>query len=252
MSLIVVASKARVAPIERQSIPPLELLGATILPRLVNTIEKSLVSLKTPLEVYYWTDSLTTLWWIRNNKVWKPYVQHRVEEIREHSDPTHWKFVQGELNPADLPSRGCSAEELSRNQTWWSGPEFLKHSEESWPEQPLSSGIDNEKVALSEVRRTSPAVVRSLVNLSQRQEPLGRIGEIMDCKRYSTKLRLLRVTATVQRCAKIWRNYHRGSKDIELTAEALKRAERMWFKSIQEKAFADELQYLKGSKKSPK
>ena len=97
------------ARVKRQSIPRLELLGATILSRL------------------------TTLCWIRNNKVWKPYVQHRVEEIREHSDPTHWKFVQGELSLADLPSRGCSAEELSRNQTWWSGPEFLKHSEESWP-----------------------------------------------------------------------------------------------------------------------
>ena len=103
-----------------------------------------------------------------------------------------------------MPTQGCSAEELSRNQTWWSGPEFFKHSKESWPEQPLSSGIDNEEVVLSEVRRTSPAVVQSLVNLSQCQEPLGRIDEIMDCKRCSKKLRLLQVTATVQRCAKIW------------------------------------------------
>jgi hypothetical protein len=113
-------------------------------------------------------------------------VQHRVEEIREHSDPTHWRFVQGELNPVDLPSRGCSAGELSKNQTWWSGPEFLKHSQESWPEQPLTNGIDNEEVALSEMRKTPPAVVRSLVNLSQRGEILGRINEIIDCKRYST------------------------------------------------------------------
>ena len=247
-----VASKPRVGPHQTTVYPSLGVTRGTILSRLVNTIEKSLVSLKTPPEVYYWSDSLTTLCWIQNNKVWKPYVQHRVEEIREHSDPTRWKFVQGELNPADLPSRVCSAEELSRNQTWWSGPEFLKHSEESWPEQPLSSGIDNQEVALSAVRRTSPAVVRSLVNLSQRQEPLGRIDEIMDCKRYSTKLRLLGVTATVQRCTKIWRNYHRGSKDIQSTAEDLKRAERMWIKSTQEKAFADELQYLKGLKKSPK
>ena len=70
------------------------------------------------------------------------------------------------------------------------------------------------------------------MNLSQRQEPLGRNDEIMDCKRYSMKLCLLRVMATVQQCAKIWRNYHRGSRDIELTADYLKRAERMWIKAI--------------------
>ena len=47
-----VASKARVAPIKRQSIPRLELLGATILARLMKTIEKSLVSLRIPPKVY--------------------------------------------------------------------------------------------------------------------------------------------------------------------------------------------------------
>ena len=38
-----VASKARVAPIERQSLPRLELFGVTILARLMRTIENSLV-----------------------------------------------------------------------------------------------------------------------------------------------------------------------------------------------------------------
>ena len=128
----------------------------------------------------------------------------------------------------------------------------MKHSEESWPEQPLTNGIDNEEVALSEMRKTPPAVVRSLVNLSQRGEILGRINKIIDCKRYSTKLRLLRVTATVQRCARIWRHDDRVPKNTEITAEELKQAERMWIKAIQEQTFPDELQYLKGSKKSPK
>ncbi len=247
-----VASKARVAPIKRQSIPRLELLGATILARLMRTIENSLVSLKVPPEVFYWTDSLTTLCWIRNNKVWKPYVQHRVEEIRQHSDSTHWRFVQGVLNPADLPSRGCTGDELSKYQTWWNGPQFLKHSEENWPEQPHSSGIDNEEVALSEMRKTQPAVIRSLVNVSQRDEPFERINEIIDCTRYSMKLRLLRVTATVRRCARIWRQPKHAERNLELTAEDLKQAERMWIKAVQQETFPEELQCLKGSNKTPK
>ena len=51
-------SKTRVAPGKQQSIPRLELLGACILARLMNTVQNSL-----PEEIrkFYWTDSKTTL-----------------------------------------------------------------------------------------------------------------------------------------------------------------------------------------------
>ena len=90
------------------------------------------------------------------------------------------------------------------------------------------------------------------MNLSQREELLGTDDEIMDCKKYSTKLRLLRVTTTVQRCARIWRHDHRVLKNTELTAKDLKQAERMYIEAVKEKAFPDELQYLRVSKKSPR
>ena len=79
-----VASKTRVAPIKRQSIPRLEFVGATILVRLVKSVKEAMSSLKTPPEVFLWSDSYyTVLCWIRNDKTWKPYVQNRVKEIRE-------------------------------------------------------------------------------------------------------------------------------------------------------------------------
>ena len=53
-----VASRTRVAPLKRQTIPRLELLGATILARLVNKI---LSNFKFRVEVYYWTDSYTVM-----------------------------------------------------------------------------------------------------------------------------------------------------------------------------------------------
>ena len=40
-----VASKTRVVPVKKQSIPMLELLGAVILARLVNCIRKAITSL---------------------------------------------------------------------------------------------------------------------------------------------------------------------------------------------------------------
>ena len=56
-----VASKTQVAPIKRQSIPRLELLVATILARLVKSIKEAMSSLKTPAEVFLWSDSYTIL-----------------------------------------------------------------------------------------------------------------------------------------------------------------------------------------------
>ena len=62
-----VAFKIRVAPIERQSIPRLELLGATILARLVKSVKDAMSSLKMPPKVFLWSDSYTVLCWIQND-----------------------------------------------------------------------------------------------------------------------------------------------------------------------------------------
>ena len=85
-----VASKSRVSPIKQQTIPRLELLGATILTRLVESISSSLIPTLGKLETFYWVDSLAVLCWIKNNKTWKQFVQRRVEEIRKSSSKNAW------------------------------------------------------------------------------------------------------------------------------------------------------------------
>jgi len=59
-----IASKTRVAPVKRQSIPRLELLGALILARLVNAVLKCCPQKPS---VTCWVDSTATLFWIRND-----------------------------------------------------------------------------------------------------------------------------------------------------------------------------------------
>lgn len=71
-------SKTRVAPIKRPTIPRLELLGALILARLTNKLK----SLGTEIPIVLWTDSMTTLFWIKNERIWKQYVGQRVDKIR--------------------------------------------------------------------------------------------------------------------------------------------------------------------------
>ena len=96
------------------------------------------------------------------------------------------------LRRLDLPSRGCSAEELVRNHSWWKGPEFLNHSLECWPQEPQQSYIDNEEKALAEIKKTSPTIVYSMANPSINNDHESfDIGDIIDINRYSTKLKLL-------------------------------------------------------------
>ena len=73
-----IASKTRVSPVKKQSIPQLELLGALILTRLVNTV---LIDCPQKMKVTCWVDSTSTLFWINNDRKWKQYVSRHVSEI---------------------------------------------------------------------------------------------------------------------------------------------------------------------------
>ena len=66
-----VASKTRVAPTKKQTIPHLELLGAVILSHLMSSVT---TSLSNPIPTFFCTDSMATLHWIRAIKPWKQYI----------------------------------------------------------------------------------------------------------------------------------------------------------------------------------
>ena len=76
-----VASKTRVAPIKQQTIPCLEILGATILAHLVESISSSLMPILGKLEKFYWVDSSAVLCWVKNNKLWKQFIQHQYKKL---------------------------------------------------------------------------------------------------------------------------------------------------------------------------
>ena len=101
VKLCLVGSKTRVAPIKGQTIPRLELLGAVILVRLMDSVHTALKSQLLGIRLFYWTDSYTVLCWI--GKPWKQYVLRRIQEIHK-LNCDHWNFCPGSCNPADVPS----------------------------------------------------------------------------------------------------------------------------------------------------
>ena len=104
-----VVSKTRVAPLQTQSIPRLELLSAFLLSKLIVSVSNSLKANLPNLSIQCYTDSLVTLYWIRGtHKEWKVFVQNRVNKIRRNVHPTLWNHTPGKTNTADLPSRGLT------------------------------------------------------------------------------------------------------------------------------------------------
>ncbi|XP_062704294.1 uncharacterized protein LOC134286658 [Aedes albopictus] len=136
VSVRLICSKSRIAPLRRLTIPRLELCAAVILARLVNVV---LPILKIEVhDVKLWSDSQIVLAWIKKSPdQLQVYVKNRVMEINKLTSAYEWKYVRSEANPADLVSRGCYPGALSRSDMWWVGPSFLQVADYEIPEAPM-------------------------------------------------------------------------------------------------------------------
>ncbi|XP_046856151.1 uncharacterized protein LOC124449256 [Xenia sp. Carnegie-2017] len=228
-----IASKTKVAPVKKQTIPRLELVAATVLAKLVESLLKAL---KWSLEVFYWVDSMTALHWIRNDRAWKPFVQHRVNKIRSISLTESWNFCPGSLNPADLPSRGISGQLLSNSSLWFNGPKFLARGEEEWPKRPVGNLSQSDEV-LRKIVKEHPNVVRSLVSNEIEQRAMPDLNKAIDTTRYSSMKKLLRTTAYVMRFINILKKMPR----CERTTNKLTTSEELSSDEIRKAAAVDKV-----------
>ena len=149
-----IASKSRLAPLKAVSIPRLELLGALIGTRLTMQVCTALKI--SSHEVTYWVDSVNVGYWIRGqSREYKPFIAHRVGEIHECSVPSQWRYVPTNVNPADHGTRGLTVQELANTSQWWNGPEFLKRSEDKWPECKFDVPASEESLELKRGKEVS-------------------------------------------------------------------------------------------------
>ncbi|XP_037944461.1 uncharacterized protein LOC119677260 [Teleopsis dalmanni] len=133
ISVQLLCSKSRVAPLKTQTIPRLELCAALLGAQLVVKVKKDLEYEHHP--IYMWTVSEITLHWINSEpSTFQTFVAHRISKIQQLTLKEQWRHVNTKQNPADLLSRGVDPIYIQKNAMWFYGPLFLHGNQECWPQ----------------------------------------------------------------------------------------------------------------------
>ncbi|KAL0871503.1 hypothetical protein ABMA27_005221 [Loxostege sticticalis] len=230
-------SCSRVAPIKPQTIPRLELCAALLLARIMNKVK---VALKRHIDdIKYWSDSNITLAWIRTEpQKLNTFVRNRVSEIQSLTATKDWHWVQSAENPADVLSRGVSADKLVNHDLWWHGPLWLRKALLAKP-QPLQ-----EINPLPESKQSDTHCNTT------RQSPSNSDHSIIQklVSKYSSDLKLFRVFAYVQRFIHNCQQRTSGARqDGPLTISEIECATLTLTKNAQVESFPVEYNLLKNN-----
>ena len=130
-------------------------------------------------------------WIYGEEKQWKQFVQNCVLEIRRLVQAGQWKHCPGVLNLAYPPSRGTTPEEFQRKcSLWLHGPAEIQSENFDFHLANLPEACLAE---LKQKNNGSP-----LVSLLSVQEDVP-----IDCEKFSSLKRLLRITAYVLKFVRI-------------------------------------------------
>lgn len=130
----IITAKSKVTPTTSITIPRIELCGAVTSIKLIQWALKHIALDPSTIDIYYWTDATIVLSWIRGDiNRWPTFVANRIGQIHTHSHIHQWHHVATHDNPADISSRGATAEELISSNLYWHGPPWLCESQDKWP-----------------------------------------------------------------------------------------------------------------------
>ena len=127
-----IVAKSRLAPKKQISIVRLELCGVLVAVRLKKFLFKhSRLHFK---DVKFLCDSEVVRAMIQKDSYgFNSFTGLRLGEIQESENRNAFYWVSGEINVADLISRGSSPKELRVDNKWQTGTSFLKNPVFEWP-----------------------------------------------------------------------------------------------------------------------
>ncbi|XP_076043877.1 uncharacterized protein LOC143026966 [Oratosquilla oratoria] len=214
------ASKARVAPIKRITIPRLEISAAVEAAKLDVVVRRDTIAL-----AYIQNETRRS----------KTFVANRVTVIRQVSC---WHHV-GEENPADALSRGCYVDNLP--VSWFNGSPFLSNYKCAWPAQDDLVGYLQDEGP--EVRRdVYPTCIVQTCQSGVTQHPIDTLIE-----HYSRFYKLKKAVGWWLRLIQFLKKT-KIPQSSPLEIHELKHAENLILKHVQGRAYFHETKNIEAGK----
>ena len=217
--------KSKLAPRGKTTltIPQLKLsailLGCQLCASLLATVKKDFPA----VNVRLWTDSEIALHWLSSPRKLKQFVQNKVDSINRLFASSFWGHTPSTENPADLVSRGCSAQSLFKSSLWFHGQSWI-HNVASWPQWPKSSPPS---------ATVAPSIAEQQITL-----PHTGFSSIIDITRFNQYSRLLAASGFVHRFC-----FRTGIKGTP-TASEIKFIETQWIRAQQQDFYPQVLDYF--------
>lgn len=224
-SVCLVMAKSKIAPVRtRYAIPKLELLGATLLSKLLQYVAFCLQKSIVLDGVYSWSDSRVVLARLKTPvHHLQTFEANRVSQINNSPTPSQWRHVPGDVNPADCASRGVSISSLLHHDLWWS-PRWLLKPPTQWPKPcvPTPDNLPGIRCLLATTPIPSPDPSFLLDGCSSLPKLIGVVGYLL-------------------RFVKRTRNSEALAPQIHLTADERREALLYLVRQVQLTSFSEEL-----------
>ena len=224
-----IMSKSRIAPMNKVSVPRMELNGAVLSKRCRGVIVKEM---RYKFErVFHLVDSDTVLNQINKTSYrFQVYEGVRIGEIQSASNGnmSEWAWMPGAKNIADWLTRGKSPEELYSNSDWFTGPSMLYEPLEKWD---IKFGSTSDDPLPGEKKITS-------TNLSSE---IPTQPSLINYENVSSFLKAVRVVARIIGIAR--HKSFRGGHIDNISTETFKQAEKFLLLDAQKKVDLSLKQY---------